>query len=64
VEDKLTLDMLRQAVAKMRKHEFKGNIILRLHPSRLQDAFDLGLEPFCPLYEEDVVECKIDKPME
>jgi hypothetical protein len=49
----LTLEMIRGAVRMCREHEIKpfddGTYEMRIHPSRAQQAFELGLQPYSSL---------------
>lgn len=59
VAEKLTVEMIRAAVKHLKKHAIKGDYIARIPESRTQEAFDLGLEPFCPLTDDDWIECAL-----
>ena len=58
MENKLTVQMIKDAVELLKKHEVKGAYILRIHPSRVDEAYDLGLVPFCPLTDDNFIECE------
>ena len=55
MEEILTIEMIRSAKALLEKHQVKGDYILIIHPSRLGEAVELGLCPFCPLDSDDFI---------
>jgi len=59
METKLTPQMIKDAVALLKKHEVNGDYFLRIHPSRVYEAYELGLCPFCPLTDDSFIECEI-----
>ena len=55
MEVKLTMQIIENAVAALKEHQVKGDYILRIHPTRAQEAFDLGFAPFCSLTDDKFI---------
>ena len=56
METNLTKQMIEDVIKVLKKNQVNNDHILRIHPSSLELAYDLGLCPFCPLTENDYIE--------
>ena len=56
--NKLTREMIDNAIEKLK--ESSGHVeqdyIVRIHPANIDMAYELGLSPFCPLNDDEVIE--------
>lgn len=57
----ITIEDIRKAVASLRESHVERDFVLRIQPSNMIKAFQLGLNPFCPLTDSNFIDSDITK---
>ena len=55
----LTLEKLRETIELMKEHEISEPYFLRIDPSMVEIAYELGLAPYCVLDDKTVLEVRM-----
>lgn len=57
--ENFTLNDLKKAVSLLKENRINGDYVMRIHPDKAHEAFDLGLDPMCVLNADTkFIECE------